>query len=152
MEVKGSEAQARHREVGSEGSVEQRYGPMDKNRIGGLRRRTSWQLTTKSVSIKDAGVKSGGRVSKAAELIGESQKCYMIGDGIPDLLAGTRAGCRTIFIGRWKCEICQFTEAPHVHAALVAESLWDAALLIQAEMQGTKPIALSHQCDLSAQA
>jgi hypothetical protein len=33
MEVKGSEAQGRHREVGSEGSVEQRYGPMDKNRI-----------------------------------------------------------------------------------------------------------------------
>ena len=28
MEVKGSEAQGRHREVGSEGSVEQRYGPM----------------------------------------------------------------------------------------------------------------------------
>jgi len=33
MEVKGSEAQGRHREVGSEGSVEQRYGPMDKNWI-----------------------------------------------------------------------------------------------------------------------
>ena len=69
MEVKGSEAQGRHREVGSEGSVEQRYGPMDKNWIRGLRRRTSWQLTTKSVSIKDAGGKSGGRVSKAVELI-----------------------------------------------------------------------------------
>jgi hypothetical protein len=37
MEVKGSEAQGRHGEVGSEGSVEQRYGPMDKNWIGGLR-------------------------------------------------------------------------------------------------------------------
>ena len=69
MEVKDSEAQGRHREVGSEGSVEQRYGPMDKNWIGGLRRRTSWQLTTKSVSIQDAGGKSSGRVSKAVELI-----------------------------------------------------------------------------------
>jgi len=69
MEVKGSEAQGRHREVGSEGSVEQKYGPMDKNRIRGLRRRTSWQGTTKSVSIKDAGGKSGGRVLKAVELI-----------------------------------------------------------------------------------
>ena len=62
MEVKGSEAQGRHREVGSEGSVEQRYGPMDKNWIGGLRRRTSGQVIAKSVSIKDAGGKSGGRV------------------------------------------------------------------------------------------
>jgi len=33
MEVKGSEAQGRHREVRSEGSVEQRYGPMNKNRM-----------------------------------------------------------------------------------------------------------------------
>jgi hypothetical protein len=37
MEVKGSEAQRRHREVGSEGSVKQRYGAMDKNWIRGLR-------------------------------------------------------------------------------------------------------------------
>src|SRR6516164_11838191 len=64
MEVKGSEAQGRHREVGSEGSGEQRYGPMHKNWIGGLRRRTSRQVTMKSVSIKDAGGKSSGRVSK----------------------------------------------------------------------------------------
>jgi len=69
MEVKGSEAQGHHREVGSAGSVEQRYGPMDKNRIRGLRRRTSGQVIAKSVSIKDAGGKSGGRVSKAVELI-----------------------------------------------------------------------------------
>jgi hypothetical protein len=81
MEVKGSEAQGRHREVGSEGSVEPRYGPMDKNRIGGLRRRTSWQLTTKSVSIKDAGGKSGGRVSKAVELIAEICCTSRIRDG-----------------------------------------------------------------------
>jgi len=33
MEVKDSEAQGRHREVGSEGSVEQRRGPMNKNRM-----------------------------------------------------------------------------------------------------------------------
>ena len=69
MEVKDSEAQGRHCEVGSEGSAEQRYGPMYKNRIRGLRRRTSGPMTTKSVSIKDAGGKSGGRVSKAVELI-----------------------------------------------------------------------------------
>ena len=68
MEVKGSEAQGRHREVGSEGSVEQRYGPMDKNRIGGIRCRTSGQMTAKSVSIKGTGCKSGGCALKADEL------------------------------------------------------------------------------------
>jgi hypothetical protein len=71
MEVKGSEAQGRHREVGSAGSVEQRYGPMDKNWIRGLRRRASGQLNAKPIFSKDAGGKSGGRVSKAVELIAE---------------------------------------------------------------------------------
>jgi histidinol-phosphate phosphatase family protein len=46
----------------------------------------------------------------AADLCVSLDECYLIGDGIPDLLA--RGGCRTISIGRWKCEICQFTEAP----------------------------------------
>src|SRR6266481_1921720 len=73
----------------------------------------------------------------AAELHVSLAECYMIGDGIPDLLAGSRAGCRTIFIGRWKCEICQFTEAPHVRPAFVTKDLWEAAQLIRSEMTGT---------------
>jgi D-glycero-D-manno-heptose 1,7-bisphosphate phosphatase len=62
--------------------------------------------------------------------------CYMVGDGIPDLLAGSAAGCRTMFIGRWKCEICQFTEAPHVRPVLMAKSLLEASEIIRAEMSG----------------
>jgi hypothetical protein len=69
MEVKGSEAQGRHHEVGSDGSVEQRFGPMDKNWIRGLRRRTSEQLIAKSIFIKDTGGKSDGFAWKAIELI-----------------------------------------------------------------------------------
>ena len=38
---------------------------MDKNRIRGIRRRTSRLLTTKSRSIKGAGCKSGGCALKA---------------------------------------------------------------------------------------
>jgi hypothetical protein len=48
--------------------VEQKREPMDKNRIGGIRRRASWQLTTKPISIKGAGCKSGGGALKAVEL------------------------------------------------------------------------------------
>jgi hypothetical protein len=78
MEVEGSEAQGRHREVGPEGSVEQRYGPMRKNWIGGLRCRTSEQMIAKSVSIKDAGGKSGGRVSQAVELVAGDPRSAMV--------------------------------------------------------------------------
>lgn len=48
--------------------MEQTYEPMDKNRIGGIRCRTSGQLTAKSISIKGTGCKSGGCVRKAVEL------------------------------------------------------------------------------------
>jgi hypothetical protein len=42
---------------------------MDKNRIRGLRRRTSWPMTAKSMTIKGAGGKFGGCALKAVVLI-----------------------------------------------------------------------------------
>jgi hypothetical protein len=41
---------------------------MYKNRMRGIRCWTSWQLTTKSVSIKSTGCESGGCARKAVEL------------------------------------------------------------------------------------
>ena len=41
---------------------------MNKNRIGGMRCRTSGPMTAKSISTKGTGCKSGGRASKAVEL------------------------------------------------------------------------------------
>jgi D-glycero-D-manno-heptose 1,7-bisphosphate phosphatase len=82
----------------------------------------------------------------AADMQVSLSDCYMIGDGIPDLLAGSRAGCRTIFIGRWKCEICQFTEDPAARPAFVAKTLWDAAHLIRAELEGSAMTPLVPEC------
>ena len=48
--------------------MEQTYEPMYKNRIRGIRCRTSWPMTTKSISIKGTGCKFGGCVRKAVEL------------------------------------------------------------------------------------
>ena len=48
--------------------MEQTYEPMYKNRIRGIRCRTSWLVNTKSISIKGTGCKSGGCVRKAVEL------------------------------------------------------------------------------------
>jgi D-glycero-D-manno-heptose 1,7-bisphosphate phosphatase len=85
----------------------------------------------------------------AADLDVTLAECYMIGDGIPDLQAAERAGCRSVFIGRWKCEICQFTEAPHVRPALVAKSLWEAAQAIRSEINGTSQATPSFPCLLA---
>ena len=77
----------------SERSVEQTYEPMYKNRIKGIRRRTSWQLTTKSVSIKGAGCKFGGCVRKAVELTS---------GGLPFVLESRLRMERSILTGRQK--------------------------------------------------
>jgi len=53
----------------SEGSVEQRRELMDKNRIRGLRHRTSGQLIAKSSTIKGAGGKFGSCALNAVILI-----------------------------------------------------------------------------------
>ncbi len=91
-----------------------------------------------------------GLLEQAATDFGVSLgECYMIGDGIPDLVAGLRAGCRTIFVGRWKCEICQFTEQPDVRPHLVAKDLWEACLLIQSEIAGACP-HITSTCAFSA--
>ncbi len=85
----------------------------------------------------------------AADLQVSLNECYMIGDGIPDLLAGFRAGCRTIFVGRWKCEICQFSEAVNTRPAFVAKDLWEAAQLIRTEMTGPRQVASPPSCLLA---
>jgi len=66
--------------VGSEGSVEQTRGPMDKNRIGGVPHRTSGPMIAKSKSIKGAGRKFGGCARKAVELTsGDLRRVLCIG-------------------------------------------------------------------------
>lgn len=52
----------------SEGSGEQEREPMNKNRIKGIRRVASWQVTAKPILIKSAGCKFGGCARKAVGL------------------------------------------------------------------------------------
>lgn len=60
---------------------------------------------------------------------------YVVGDGITDIEAGTRAGCRTVFVGQWKCEICQFIRPRGLHPTFVAKNLWEASQVIQSDLQ-----------------
>ncbi len=69
VEVKVSEAQGHYREVMSEGSVERKREPMDKNRILRRKCRTSWPMTAKSISTKGTKRKSGGCALKVLDLI-----------------------------------------------------------------------------------
>ncbi len=62
-------------------------------------------------------------------------ECYMVGDGLTDIEAGSRAGCRTVFIGRWKSEHCHFIRPASLRPTLVAKDLREAVSLIRAELR-----------------
>ncbi len=56
---------------------------------------------------------------------------YMVGDGLTDIEAGYRAGCKTVFIGRWKSEHSRFIHPSTLEPTFVARDLLQAARVIQ---------------------
>lgn len=56
---------------------------------------------------------------------------YMVGDGLTDIQAGCSAGCKTIMIGRLKCDLCRVMDDMKVSPDLVAPNLLEAARMIQ---------------------
>lgn len=80
-----------------------------------------------------------GMLTRAARDLGLSlPDSYMVGDGLTDIEAGARAGCRTIFIGQWKCEHEKFIHPRSLRPALVAKDLWESALLIRKEIRSQR--------------
>lgn len=76
-----------------------------------------------------------GLLTKAADDLDLSlSESYMVGDGITDIEAGARVGCRTVFVGTWKCEICQAIQPRGLRPNFVAKDLWEASLIIQSDM------------------
>ena len=70
---------------------------------------------------------------------------YMIGDGLTDIEAGSRAGCQTIFVGRWKCEHCEFIQPHNLRPTFTAKDLWESAQIIQRDLSvnGSMPAELA---------
>jgi D-glycero-D-manno-heptose 1,7-bisphosphate phosphatase len=88
----------------------------------------------KRCSCRKPGI---GMLTRAARDLNLSlEDSYMIGDGLTDVEAGNRAGCKTIFVGRWKCEHCQFIHPRGLRPAFVVKDLQDAARLIQQDCHG----------------
>jgi len=72
-----------------------------------------------------------GLLLKAAEELDINLSLsWMIGDGLTDIMAGKSAGCRTILLGRMKCELCSLMDELHARPDFIAKSLIEAAELI----------------------
>ena len=73
-----------------------------------------------------------GMLQKAAEEHNiDLSKSWMIGDGIIDIAAGQTAGCRTILIGRMKCDLCKIMEDENVKPDYIKPNLYKASLIIK---------------------
>jgi len=55
----------------------------------------------------------------------------MIGDGLTDVQAGKAAGCRTILVGKMKCELCSLMEEKDARPDAVALNILKAAARIR---------------------
>jgi len=58
-------------------------------------------------------------------------KSWMIGDGITDIQTGQTAGCKTILIGRMKCDLCKLMEDVQAKPGYIAPNLYKATLIIE---------------------
>jgi D-glycero-D-manno-heptose 1,7-bisphosphate phosphatase len=83
----------------------------------------------KNCSCRKPGIGMFTRAARDLDLSLENS--YMVGDGLTDIEAGHRAGCKTIFVGTWKCEHCQFIRPHNLRATAVAKDLLQAARLIE---------------------
>lgn len=73
-----------------------------------------------------------GLILKAAEeLKVDPEQSYMLGDSVSDMQAGRAAGCQTIYIGRWKCDICRLMSDCDVEPDYASDNLLQAARLIK---------------------
>ncbi|RJQ30704.1 MAG: HAD family hydrolase [Peptococcaceae bacterium] len=66
----------------------------------------------------------------ARELDINPDRSWMIGDGLTDVKAGRDAGCKTILVGRFKCDLCRYMEGEDARPDYMAADLLAAARLI----------------------
>ena len=60
-------------------------------------------------------------------------RSWMIGDGLTDVKAGKGAGCKTILLGRMKCESCHLMDEQDTHPDFIAPNLLEASRIVEKE-------------------
>ena len=63
---------------------------------------------------------------------------WMIGDGLTDIKAGRSAGCKTILLGRMKCEFCSLMDEMDTRPDAIAANLVEAVQIIVPKVLSVK--------------
>ncbi|MFC1904344.1 D-glycero-alpha-D-manno-heptose-1,7-bisphosphate 7-phosphatase [Chloroflexota bacterium] len=78
--------------------------------------------------------KPGLLIQAAQDLDIDLSQSWMIGDGLTDVIAGKEAGCRTVLLGRMKCELCQLMDEEDARPDIIVSDISKAAEKIRAEV------------------
>ena len=74
--------------------------------------------------------KPGLILTAARELAVDPGHSYIVGDNLSDIKAGKAAGCKTILLGKPKCELCQLMESENVRPDHIAVNLYEAVQIV----------------------
>ncbi len=74
--------------------------------------------------------KPGLLLQAAKRLNIDLKSSYMIGDELADIEAGSRAGCKTILMGKMKCQQCRLMDDWNIQPDVILPSLLEAAKYI----------------------
>lgn len=83
-----------------------------------------------SVSCECRKPKPGLLLQAAGDLEIDLTRSYMVGDSITDIQAGKAAGCKTILIGRFKCETCRLLDEQEAEPDKIALDIRESAQYI----------------------
>jgi len=77
--------------------------------------------------------KPGLLVQAAQDMDIDLPQSWMIGDNLTDIKAGKGVGCRTILLGRMKCELCRLMDEEDARPDAITSNLGKAAQIILKE-------------------
>jgi D-glycero-D-manno-heptose 1,7-bisphosphate phosphatase len=89
--------------------------------------------------------KSGLLLKAAKEHNLDLSQCFMVGDGVTDIKAGSTVGCKSILVGDLKCDLCRLMEYLDVKPHFIAANLFEASKIIEKEVQKTWKYSLIPQ-------
>jgi D,D-heptose 1,7-bisphosphate phosphatase len=76
-----------------------------------------------------------GLILKAAKEYGlDLSRCFVVGDGVTDIKAGSVVGCKSVLVGALKCDLCRLMEFMDVKPDFIAASLFHASKIIEKEV------------------
>ena len=81
--------------------------------------------------------KPGLLLQAAQDMDIDLSQSWMIGDGLTDVQAGKEAGCRTILLGKMKCELCHLMDEENARPDAICSNLLETTGILESAREVT---------------